>query len=289
MDTTKLAMTHQESTNSHDGSLLPSLRQVKLLAMLQDTGSLKLSDVMKTFGVARATAQRDIDRLCLQDGVERTRGGAIFIRPDKTAQAILHEKREHDSPSAKSYIAQIAVELLRGSATLYLDSGTTNISLAHALVLADWRPVWVVTNSWHIAEILSQAQIRHELLGGEVDARSLAISGPTAIETVSRFHFDWAVLSADAITEQGSIRVSRPPEAQLKRTALHAGTRKMLVAHAEKYACDAHVEAVNLAEFDYWITDEADERMIALANSYDVQLVDHVSSSLKTNTGNGNM
>lgn len=258
--------------------VLPSYRYQQLSNLLHERGALRLCEVMREFGVARATAQRDLDRLCQLDGVMRTHGGVVLAEAHDESPAIKLTERQQVSPEAKRYMAQLAVHLLRGSETIYLDAGTTNLAVAEALAHADWRPVWVVTNSWHIAEVISLAGIRHELLGGEVDARSLAVSGATALETMTRFRFDWSVISGDAITNEGSVRVSRPPEALLKRAAINASGKSMFIAHAEKFAGDAHVEVAPLHEFDCWVTDRATDAMRDLCKQDDgPTLIDHLA------------
>lgn len=257
--------------------LLGASRQTKLAELLRLRGELRLRDIIVELGVARATAQRDLELLARQPWVRRTHGGVVVADAGVDAPvefpAIGLVERETIDPTAKERIAQNAVELLTGAVTLYIDAGTTTKAFARALVAASWRPVWVVTNSWHVAELLSHAGIRHELLGGEVDPGSLAIAGATALQTLSAYRFDWAVLSADAITTRGSVRVARPPEGFLKRAAAQASSHKVLLAHAEKFGADSYFEVTPLSEYDYWITDRADEGINNLCASAHVHLL----------------
>ena len=270
-------MRHHEAFGVKASLALGASRQIQLAELLRQRGELRLRDIIAELGVARATAQRDLDRLAQQPWVSRTHGGVVVgVAGEETPQeypAIRLEDRQTIDPSAKQRIALAAVDLLAGALTLYLDAGTTTEAFAQALVSAAWRPAWVVTNCWQVAEVLARAGIRHELLGGEVDAGSLAIAGATALNTLRAYRFDWAVLSADAITADGSVRVARPPEGYLKRAAAQASARRVLLAHAEKFGADSHFEVASLAEYDYWITDRADERMEKLCASAQVCLL----------------
>jgi DeoR family glycerol-3-phosphate regulon repressor len=267
-------MADLKEQNDDRGPVLLSMRLRVMAQLLRERGVIGMQDVMDTFGVARATAQRDLDRLCDTTDAQRTRGGAILpddiISPRAAIDLSLRKMLDVD---AKMHIAALAVTRLAGSSSLYLDAGTTTLQVAEEIVRSNWRPVWVVTNDWHIAEILARAGIRHEILGGEVDAHSLAISGPTAIETISRFHFDWAVLSGDAITADGSVRAALPPEAQLKRTAIKTSSKAMLLAPAAKFEKSAHVEVASLSDFDVWITDVSDSRIEVLCRACGVEMV----------------
>ncbi len=254
--------------------MLNSTRQQKLYALLRQRGELRLRDVMSELGVARATAQRDLDQLSQQPGVQRTHGGAMLAETQNGFAAIRLGDRQQVTSEEKKQIARTAVTLFNAdAASLYIDAGTTTIAFTKELVLSGWRPVWVVTNCWHVAEQLSLAGIRHELLGGEVDCRSLAISGPTAENSVAAYHFDWAILSADAVTATGSVRVARPPEASLKRAAALASTQKMLLADAGKFGRDSHVEALKLGDFDIWVTERQDRSVEQVCADSGVQLV----------------
>jgi len=267
-------MADLKEQNDAQGPVLLSMRLRMMSQLLRERGVIGMQDVMDTLGVARATAQRDLDRLCETTDAQRTRGGAIL--PDDTISpraAIDLSVRKMVDIEAKIRIAASAVTHLAGSSSLYIDAGTTTLRVVEEIVRSNWRPVWAVTNDWHIAEILARAGIRHEILGGEVDAHSLAISGPTAIETISRFHFDWAVLSGDAITADGSVRAALPPEAQLKRTAIKTSSKAMLLAPVAKFEKSAHVEVAKLSDFDVWITDVRDYRIEELCRKCVVEMV----------------
>lgn len=258
----------------NDNTRTPVMMSMRLRIMsqiLRERGVIGMKDVMDKFGVARATAQRDLDKLCETTDAERTRGGAIL--PDYNLTAIDLSVRKMVDVEAKTRIAVSAIMRLKGCSAVYIDAGTTTAQVAEEIVQSDWRPVWIVTNDWHIAEILARAGIRHEMLGGEVDAHSLAISGPTAVETISRYHFDWAVLSGDAINAEGSVRSALPPEVQLKRMAIKTSSHTMLLAPAAKFGQSAHAEVATLADFDIWITDSEDARIEALCNKYGVEVL----------------
>lgn len=258
----------------NDQQMLNSTRQQKLGTLLRQRGELRLRDIIAEFGVARATAQRDLDLLSQQTWVKRTHGGVVLAERGVEYAAIRLSDRMHTTSEEKRTIAHIAVGLLdQGASSLYVDAGTTTIAFTKELILASLRPVWVVTNCWHVAEQLSLAGIRHELLGGEVDSRSLAISGPTALNSVRDYHFDWAILSADAVTETGSVRVARPPEALLKRAAAQSSTHTILLADAGKFGRDSHIEALSLGDVDVWVAERSDEAMQQICTANDVRLV----------------
>ena len=248
------------------------MRLRQLAVALRERGALRLSDVIAEFGMARATAQRDLERLCREFGAQRTRGG-VMLPSDKEYAAIEFAVRQQAIPEVKTRIARLAVRQLPPGATLYLDAGTTLLAFARELARSDRKPAWVVTNSWHVAEVLGAAGIRHELLGGEVDARSLAISGPTALAQLANYHFDWAVISTDAIAADGSLRVARPPEAQLKRAAMQASAQTMLLANAEKFPGDAHAAVADLSAVTCWVSEAASAKMAKLCRAHDVTLV----------------
>lgn len=262
-----------EKNNDHTTVILPVRLRI-MSQILRERGLISMKDVIDTFGVARATAQRDLARLCSITGAQKTRGGVMLSEGSADIKtAIDFSVRETADIEAKTRIAITAAKCLAGSAALYIDAGTTTLYVAQEIVRSNWRPIWVVTNDWHIAEVLAQAGIRHELLGGEVDPHSLAISGATSIDTLSRFHFDWAVLSGDAITTDGSVRAALPPEAQLKKTALNMSSKSMLLAPAAKFGQSAHAEAAKLSDFDIWITDASDPRIDELCNEYNIELI----------------
>ncbi|MHB9025789.1 MAG: DeoR/GlpR family DNA-binding transcription regulator [Armatimonadota bacterium] len=251
---------------------LPSVRLRKLMALLRERGALRLGDVIDVFGTARATAQRDLERLCREYGAVRTRGG-VMLPAGEEVTAIEYSVRQQAIPEAKALIARLAARRLPAGGTLFLDAGTTLLAFARELARSERRPGWVVTNSWHVAEVLSLAGIRHELLGGEVDAHSLAISGPTALAALANYHFDWAIISTDAITAAGDLRVARPPEAQLKRTAVQVSAQTMLLAHAAKFPGNAHAGVTDLDAVACWVSETAGAEMASLCRAHDVELI----------------
>ncbi|MBB2903325.1 DeoR/GlpR family transcriptional regulator of sugar metabolism [Kineococcus radiotolerans] len=172
-------------------------RRQEVLLRLQRDGRVEVGALAQELGVSEDTVRRDLRALAADGYLQKTHGGAIALDPARMPW----NARAHLAAGAKEAIGAAAAQLVRPGQTILLDTGSTVLSLVHALVAArEVRPLTVVTNSLDAAAALdADPDITVHVTGGEWDRRSRFLTGPAAVAGVQRYRADWAFLGTCAL------------------------------------------------------------------------------------------
>jgi DeoR/GlpR family transcriptional regulator of sugar metabolism len=96
-------------------------------------------------------------------------------------------------------IAQLALNYIAEGLTIFLDAGSTTLSLARAL-RGSFQSLCIITNSIPAALELQKTNYKILLTGGELGDTNLALMGSAATKTLKRYHADRAFLGTSGIT-----------------------------------------------------------------------------------------
>src|ERR1700719_2438067 len=118
-------------------------------------------------------------------------------------------------------IAQLALNYIAEGLTIFLDAGSTTLSLARAL-RGNFQSLCIITNSIPAALELSKTNYKILLTGGEVGASNLALIGSGATKTLKRYHADRAFLGTSGITVAHGYSTADPLEAQVKQAMIRS-------------------------------------------------------------------
>ena len=145
-----------------------------------------------------------------------------------------------------------------------LDTGTTTSFLARELL--GHRRLTVVTNSSDIARTLATVNgNKVYMAGGELRSDSGAAFGVSAIEFVTRFSVNHAVITAGAIDVEHGVMDYVLEEAEFARVVLTRGTRTLVVTDHTKFGRQGLVQVCGFDAFGELATDVPPPRDIASA------------------------
>lgn len=230
-----------------------SPRHGRILALLAEKGTIGVNALAGLLGVSVETVRRDVKALAGRGEIVRMHG-AIGL-PSVVSEAPF-ERRMRENREAKEAIAALAASTIRDGESVMLDTGTTTSFLARAL--RDHRRLTVVTNSSDIARTLATANgNKVYMAGGELRSDSGAALGFSAIEFVSRFSVDHAIISAGAINAASGVMDYDLEEAQFGQAVLARGRRRVVVTDASKFGQKGLVRVCALADFDELIANRA--------------------------------
>ncbi|WP_366554898.1 DeoR/GlpR family DNA-binding transcription regulator [Aquibaculum sediminis] len=239
----------------------PSPRHARILALLEAQGTVSVSTLADRLGVSLETIRRDVKPLADQGQVIRMHG-AIGL-PAVVGEAPF-ERRMRRNRAAKEAIARRAAASIADGQSIMLDTGTTTSLLARALL--GHRRLIVVTNSSDIARTLATVNgNRVYMAGGELRSDSGAAFGMSAIEFISRFTVDHAVISAGALSAETGVMDHDLAEAEFGRAVLAQGRRRLVVTDASKFGQQGLVQVCAFAELDELIADSSPEGALAAA------------------------
>lgn len=227
-----------------------SKRQSEILTLLDGRGLLSVSEVAQVLGVSAETARRDI-RALVDAGAAVRSHGAVGLA-GQTGEAPF-DRRMRENASAKRAIARAVAAGIMDGASVMLDTGTTTSFVARALL--HHRRLTVVTNSSDIARTLATVNgNRVFMAGGELRGDSGAALGRSALDFISGFAVDHAVISAGAV-DAGGVMDYDLHEAEFAQAVLACGARRIVATDATKFQRRGFIRVAPLGQVDLLVTD----------------------------------
>ena len=144
----------------------------------------------RQFKVSGMTIRRDLEQLESQGDIVRTYGGAALAQ--RLTFEFSFRDQAHSHNARKQAIAQQAAALVHNGKVVMLDTGTTTLQIAQALV--GKQDVTLITTSLAIvSEVQFAPGMKVVLLGGFLRRGSPDMHGPLTEQNVEQFKADIAL------------------------------------------------------------------------------------------------
>ncbi len=236
-------------------------RRAAILKLLENEGQISVAELSKHFKVSEVTIRNDLAQLAAQGLLIRTRGGAIW-QPPLAIDFHLREKSKLHSDE-KRRIGQRAANMIHDGETIILDSGTTTLEIANALVSKSFQRLTVVTNALNIAIVLANhGGIRVIMPGGVMRQNALSLVGPIAETSLHNLFCDRAFIGVDGILPEEGIYTPNHEEAYLNRLMIEHSQQAIVVTDSSKFGRKSFARIVPMNAVDIVITDRAIPRNI---------------------------
>jgi DeoR/GlpR family transcriptional regulator of sugar metabolism len=235
-------------------SLLPEVRQNSILRLLQARGSASITELEQELGVSGMTVRRDLRALEQRGIARRTYGGAMLAEPAPTEGSFDHRLSEF--VDAKERAAQATVELIADGEMVFVDSSTSALHVARALVAAG-RKVTVVTNSLPVQNVISEGSAAELVaLGGRYDPYGRCFLGPDTVRAIRTLLADKAVLSGPPALGHGQLYYPDPLDAEVKRAMIEQAAESLLLFSSTILPRRGLTAVAPLSSFAHFITTE---------------------------------
>ena len=246
-----------------------SPRQQLILTLARQAGSVSVDELALRFDVTPQTIRKDLNELCDAHLLARTHGGAML---SSGVENLAYEARRQMAATEKVVIGRHAAGLIPNNCSLFMNIGTTTEEVARALV--HHEGLLVITNNIHVATILMpRPKIEVILAGGMLRKADGGIVGEAAVDFISQFKVDHAVIGASAIDDDGAMLDFDYREVRVAKAIMQNARNVMLVADAMKFTRTAPVRIGQLSDVDVFVTDRAPpEPVVALCADKGVRL-----------------
>lgn len=231
-------------------------RQERILALLRGDGRVEVEDLADQFAVTSQTIRRDLGELCDLGLAVRTHGGAKRIAA--VANREYHERRRLRA-AEKEAMGALAASLIPDNCSVTLNIGTSTEQVARALT--GHKGLVVLSNNINVINTLIGTRMRELILvGGAVRPSDGAIVGQDAVEFISRYKVDYAVIGASALDPDGAVLDFDSREVSVARAILHNARTRILVCDSTKFERTAPVRICDVADLDFVVTDHPPPR-----------------------------
>jgi DeoR family transcriptional regulator of aga operon len=217
-------------------TLPATVRRQRMLALIEERGFARVSELGEAFRVSEVTVRSDLDVLEQHRALRRVHGGAM-PRHASAVRELPFEEAMQASAEEKRAIAQEAASLVEPGMSVLLDVGTTTAAVARALVDRDaLRDITVITNGLSIALELEHAIPRFQVVvtGGTLRPLQHSLVAPLASVMFEHVHADIAFIGCNGVDAVGGVTNVNLPEAELKRSMVAAASRAVVVADGSK-------------------------------------------------------
>ncbi|MDD3198676.1 MAG: DeoR/GlpR family DNA-binding transcription regulator [Eubacteriales bacterium] len=234
---------------------MPKERREAINETIQNAGEVKLTDLEKLFPeVSSMTIRRDLEALERQGRIIRIRGGAKSIAHLSMIKEAVYTQRQVSNTPAKNLIADKAAELVSSGRSIYIDSGTTCMSLSQRL---PDKNLFVLTPAPNIAlELIKNSNIKVNITGGQLNRDTLTLSGFNAVEYVKTINIDMAFMAASAFSLQNGFTCGDYYEAELKRLIIRKAQQVIMMMDSSKINTGMPYTFARLNQIQTLITDD---------------------------------
>lgn len=227
-------------------------RHTAIIERLREAGSVDVSALAGELRTSEVTVRRDLDSLAQAGVLRRVRGGAVSLL--MRGEELPFAMRELEATDAKQRIALAAAGLLRDGEAVALDSGTTGLAVAKVLL---GRRLTVMPLSLSAAWTLAASSTLTLLVpGGSARFGEGSLVGPMTEASLASLRFDTLVLTCCGLSVATGVTAYDLADAAVKRAAVAAAARVVLVAEGAKFARTALAVVCPLDRVDVLVTDD---------------------------------
>ncbi len=222
---------------------------------IQKAGFVLVPELSALLHCSEETVRRDLKEMENAGRLSRTHGGAYLIEKNDKGYPI--ELRKSYLQHTKEHLADIAVQQIQENDLVMLDSSTTCLTIAEA-ILAKGMSLTLITNSLAICNLFDSRNTNINLIciGGTFRRRTSSFADPTSPEALGHYYADRAFISCPKVSVEFGLSDNHISEANVRRQMLkNAKTRYLVVDHT-KFTDTANILIDGLELIDVVITDQ---------------------------------
>ena len=232
--------------------MLVAERYAFIVSLVNERGSIRVSELSELCEVTEETIRRDLDRLEQAGRLRRSHGGAVSVKDAQSETPYL--EREVTNAEEKRRIAREAIKHIEPNERILLDASTTAWYMAS--IMPD-IPLTVLTNSIKVAtELAAKERIQVISTGGILAQRSLSFVGPLTERSLEGYHVDKLFFSCRGVHLTRGVSESNELQGRVKQRMIGMADRVYLLADASKLGAQAFTHVAEISEINVVITDK---------------------------------
>ncbi len=235
--------------------MLTKQRQEIIVRLVEERGSIQVTEVRDLLGASESTIRRDITALDKEGKLVKVFGGAVAAGHRMTTHEYTVAQKADLNLEEKRVIAKYAASLVEPEDFIYLDAGTTTAQIMDFL---EERNVTFVTNAVAHAQRLVTLGMKVILVGGELKGSTEAVVGSQAVQMLRNYHFTKGFFGSNGVTKNAGCTTPDPNEAIVKQTAMEQCRTSYVLCDSSKFG---NVSSVTFAPFrgTVFVTEKAAE------------------------------
>ena len=201
---------------------------------LQKAGYVLVPGLSEMLCCSEETVRRDLREMESAGKLVRTHGGAYLV--EKYDKGYPIELRKSYLQHTKERMAAAAVSLIQENDMVMLDSSTTCMTIAEAILAMDLT-ITLITNSLAICNLFADRNSNVNLvgIGGVFRRRTSSFADPNTVEALHHFYADKVFISCPKLSAEQGLSDNHISEANVRRQMLKSAKMKILVVDHTKF------------------------------------------------------
>lgn len=232
--------------------MLSEERQNQILDLLKQRQCVTVNFLCRNLYASGATIRRDLSEMSERGLLRRVRGGAALLEGINNDAPLL--VRTGKNRMRKEKIARLAMNCVKDSSALFLDSSSTVTALAEKL--EGFHNLTVVTNGLVTVNRLNEFPTVKLICSGGLLQNSSSFVGQTAAAAFESYQAEIVFFSCCGLTADFGPSEAREEVAMVKRVMCRNAKKRVLLCDATKFETDYFCRSCELSVLDMIITDE---------------------------------
>lgn len=236
--------------------MLVAERYEMIVRLVNERGSMRVTELSELCVVTEETIRRDLDRLEQAGRLRRSHGGAVSVKEQQLE--VPYTEREVMNAEEKRRIAGLAVSSIAPGDRIILDASTTAWYMAS--ILPDIS-ITVLTNSIRVAtELSGKERIQVVSTGGILAHQSLSFVGPLAERSLETYFVHKAFISCKGVHLERGISESNELQGLVKKKMIDIADKVYVLADSSKFGVQSFTQVAALSQVNEIITDQHIDR-----------------------------
>jgi len=232
-------------------------RRKRILALLGETGEVRIDDLVQRFGVSANSIRADLTTMEQARLAQRIRGGAVAVQepsgggaPEALIPASIPNRYQ------KEQIGCWAAGLVKDGEAIIMDASSTVLHMASCL--SKRRNLTVVTNGLRVAQLLAKEPTNKIILAAPVlRADGNALVGSIHPDLLTSLRAAKCFFSCSGISPEEGLTEVDVDEAALKAQMLKLARQVIVLVDHSKFEKTSAFRFAELGQVNHLVTDEA--------------------------------
>ncbi len=244
-------------------------RQRRILDLLQESGSIRTTEIAELLGVTDETVRKDFEGLEKTGNLVRTHGGAS--RPQRVREELPFTERQAVRREEKRVIARLAAARIQPNETIFLDASSTVLTLTEFL---PEMPLTILTNALNVFTALAdRPHLDLICTGGLFDAKSRSFVGLTAEKSLQRYNIHRMFFSGNGLHLERGASESNARQAAFKERVIATSEDVVMLADHSKLGQKSAFFFAAIPEITCMVTDKtADAQFVSRLRDLGVEV-----------------